>query len=82
MPEPGRDATTDHPINWRKTTTGVTIYEEDEPDAWIHAEFEAGTPPELRLFMCCPNCGGISAHRTVPGHGSVCCECGSQFTHE
>ncbi len=72
----------DEAINWRQTATGVTIYDETNPDAWVRIEFEAGVDPENRLFMCCSGCGGIFAQRTKPGKGTVCGDCGATFDHE
>ncbi len=68
-------------INWRQTQTGVTIYDERNSDAWISVEFTAGIPPEHRLYMVCPECGAVFAHRTKPGHGSVCGDCGTRYDH-
>ncbi len=68
-------------INWRQTSTGVTIYDEGNPDAWVHMEFTAGIPPERRLFMICPECGGVFAQRGKPGNGTVCGDCGATYDH-
>lgn len=72
----------DDPINWRQTTTGVTIYDEDDPDAWIHVDFEAGISPEHRLFMICEACGAVFAQRGKPGNGTVCGDCGAAYDHD
>jgi hypothetical protein len=69
-------------INWRQTTTGVTIYDESNSDAWVHMEFEAGVPPESRLFMICTECGAVFAQRGKPGRGTVCGECGTTYDHD
>lgn len=69
-------------INWRRTATGVKLYDEGNPDAWIHAEFEAGTPPERRLFMVCEACGAVAAQRSKPGTATVCGTCGERYDHE
>ena len=71
----------DESINWRRTDTGVELYDERNPDAWIHAEWMATAPPETRLFMICPDCGAVAAQRGRPGTGSVCVDCGSSFEH-
>ena len=77
-----RDVTSEgEAINWRRTGTGVTIYDEGNPDAWVRMEFTAGVPPEHRLFMICPDCGAVFAQRTTPGTGSVCGDCGTRFDH-
>ncbi|WP_254763242.1 hypothetical protein [Natrinema marinum] len=68
-------------VNWRQNSSGVTIYEEGNPDAWIHAEFEAGVAPEKRLFMICDDCGAVFAQRSKPGNGTVCGDCGATFDH-
>ena len=71
----------DHPINWRRTGDGVTLYDETNDDAWIRMRFEAGVPPEHRLFMICDDCGAVFAQRTTPGHSTVCGDCGATFEH-
>ncbi|ELY75662.1 hypothetical protein C488_09634 [Natrinema pellirubrum DSM 15624] len=71
----------DSPVNWRQTGSGVTLYEEGNADAWIHAEFEAGIDPEHRLFMICDECGAVFAQRSKPGNGTVCGDCGTAFDH-
>ncbi|SER71744.1 hypothetical protein [Natrinema salaciae] len=71
----------DRAINWRQNSGGVTLYEEGNPDAWIHARFEAGTAPEDRLFMICDECGAVFAQRSKPGNGTVCGDCGTTFDH-
>lgn len=68
-------------INWRTEGAGVTIYDEDNPDAWVRMEFEAGVAPEKRLFMVCDECGAVVAQRSRPGNGTVCGDCGAEFTH-
>lgn len=72
----------DEPINWRQTNAGVKIYDETNPDAWISVEFEAGVPPERRLFMICEECGGVFAQRGKPGNGTVCGDCGATYEHD
>lgn len=72
----------DRAINWRQTSSGVTLYEEDNPDAWIHARFEAGVAPEHRLFMICEECGAVFAQRVKPGRGTTCGDCGATFEHD
>lgn len=69
-------------INWRPTQTGVKLYAEGNPDAWIHAEFEAGTPPERRLFMICEACGAVAPQRSKPGHATVCGVCDERYEHD
>ncbi|MFC6716868.1 hypothetical protein ACFQGT_16565 [Natrialbaceae archaeon GCM10025810] len=71
----------DDAINWRQTSDGVTIYDEENPDAWIHAAFEAGTPPERRLFMICRDCGAVFAQRSKPGRATACGDCGTVYEH-
>mgnify|MGYP000209315648 CR=1 FL=1 len=79
--EPAAVSTGDHAINWRQNSSGVTIYEEGNPDAWIRAEFEAGIPPAHRLFMICGECGAVFAQRSKPGNATVCGDCGTTFDH-
>lgn len=74
--------TEDEAINWRQTADGVTIYDEDNPDAWIHAEFTAGVSPEHRLYMVCTECGEIFAQRGKPGNGTLCGSCGTTYDHD
>ncbi|GAB7018517.1 hypothetical protein [Halostagnicola bangensis] len=69
-------------INWHQSENGVTIRDEENPDAWVHMEFEAGVPPEHRLFMICDDCGAVFAQRSKPGRGTVCGECGAKYDHE
>ncbi|WP_049928737.1 hypothetical protein [Halopiger goleimassiliensis] len=69
-------------INWRQSGSAVTVYDEANPDAWIRLEFEAGVPPEHRLYMICPDCGAVFAQRSAPGNGSVCGDCGATFDHD
>ncbi|MHC3439003.1 hypothetical protein ACYJ1Y_13115 [Natrialbaceae archaeon A-gly3] len=69
-------------INWKRTSSGVTIYDETNPDAWIHAEFLAGVSPEHRLFMICPECGGVFAQRSPPGAVTICGDCGERFEYD
>ncbi len=69
------------PINWRRTPTGVTIYDEDNPDAWVQLTFEAGVAPDHRLFMICNECGAILPQRSKPGSGTICGDCGASFDH-
>jgi hypothetical protein len=71
----------DRPVNWRRTDSGITLYEADNPDAWIRAEFEAGVDPEHRLFMVCGECGAVFPQRSKPGNGTVCGDCGTTFDH-
>ena len=68
-------------INWRQNGSGITIYEAGNPDAWIRADFEAGVPPEHRLFMICDECGAVFAQRSTPGNATVCGDCGTTFDH-
>lgn len=70
------------PINWRQTADGVTVYDEENKDAWIHVRFEAGVKPEDRLFMICTDCGGIFPQRSKPGNGSICGDCGTTYDHD
>lgn len=83
MSKRGRHAveTDDQPINWRQRGADVTLYDEGNPDAWIQMTFEAGVPPEHRLYMICDECGAVFAQRTAPGHGTACGDCGATFDH-
>ncbi|PCR92614.1 hypothetical protein [Natrinema ejinorense] len=72
----------DRAINWRQNSSGVTLYEDGNPDAWIHAEFEAGVAPEHRLFMICDECGAVFPQRVKPGRGTTCGDCGRTFEHD
>jgi hypothetical protein len=65
--------------DWTWTDDGVRIYDPENPDAWIQMRFEAGVPPEKRLFMVCDECGAVAAQRVRPGACSVCGDCGSEF---
>ncbi|SDQ26259.1 hypothetical protein [Natronobacterium texcoconense] len=69
-------------INWRQTSSGLTLYEEGKPDAWIRMTFEAGVDPEHRLYMVCDECGSVFAQRTKPGKGTICGDCGATFDHD
>ena len=69
-------------VNWRQNSSGVTLYEEGNPDAWIHTELEAGVAPEKRLFMVCAECGAVFAQRVKPGRGTTCGDCGTTFEHD
>lgn len=83
MTKPGvpRNGTDGDAINWRRTADGVELYDETNPDAWIHADFTAGVAPEHRLFMICPECGAVAAHRSKPASASSCGACGATFDH-
>ncbi len=76
------DEREEHTVNWRQTNGEVTLYEPDNPDAWIRAKFEAGVAPEHRLYMVCPECGATLAQRCTPGNGTICGDCGTAFDHE
>lgn len=80
--EPAAITRDDRAINWRGTDSGVTLFEEGNPEAWIHAEFEAGVAPEHRLFMICDECGAVFAQRVKPGKGTGCGDCGATFDHD
>jgi hypothetical protein len=69
-------------VDWRTTGGAVRLYDEDNPDAWVEVSFEAGVPPEKRLFSICPDCGFVAPQRTGPGRGMVCGECGAEVTNE
>ncbi|QLG50400.1 hypothetical protein [Natrinema halophilum] len=71
----------DRAVNWRQTSSGVTLFEAGNSEAWIHAEFRAGVAPEKRLFMVCDECGAVFAQRSKPGNGTVCGDCGVTFDH-
>ncbi|WP_254528234.1 hypothetical protein [Natrinema gelatinilyticum] len=71
----------ERPVNWRQNSSGITLFEAGNPDAWIHAEFEAGVAPENRLYMICDECGAVFAQRCKPGNGSICGDCGMTFDH-
>ncbi|ADB59515.1 hypothetical protein Htur_0617 [Haloterrigena turkmenica DSM 5511] len=73
--------TDEDPINWRQDGADVTLYDETNRDAWIQVTFEAGVPPERRLFMICDDCGAVFAQRTKPGRSTVCGDCGATFDH-
>ncbi|ELY70990.1 hypothetical protein [Natrinema versiforme] len=72
----------DRAINWRQDSSSITLYEEDNPDAWIRADFEAGVAPKHRLFMICDACGAVFAQRVKPGKGTTCGDCGTTFEHD
>lgn len=69
-------------LAWRSTGDGVRVYDEDDPDAWVEVTFEAGVPPEKRLYAICPDCGFVAPNPTAPGRGMVCGECGAEATCE
>lgn len=69
-------------VNWRTTGDGVRIFDENDPDAWVEVSFDAGVPPEKRLYTICPECGLIAPQRTGPGRGMVCGECGEDVVCE
>ncbi|MFA9425521.1 hypothetical protein [Natronorubrum sp. A-ect3] len=71
----------DDAINWRQNGSSVTLYDEANADAWVRMTFEAGIPPEHRLYMICDECGAVFAQRTTPGHSTVCGDCGTTFNH-
>ncbi|WP_121742051.1 hypothetical protein [Natronorubrum halophilum] len=73
--------TEDHAINWRQRGAAVTLYDEANSDAWVRMTFEAGTPPEHRLYMVCDDCGAVFAQRTTPGTCTVCGDCGATYDH-
>jgi hypothetical protein len=70
------------PVDWRRTADGVRLFDPDNADAWIEVTFEAGVPPEKRLFMVCDDCGAVAPQRTRPGRGAICGDCGTEHTHE
>ena len=65
-------------VDWRTTGDGVRVYDEDDPDAWVEVSFEAGVPPEKRLYSICPDCGFVAPQRAGPGRGMICGECGAE----
>jgi rubredoxin len=69
----------DSAVNWRRTDDGVELYDEANPDAWIHMDVEPGAPAEERPFSVCPECGVVAPQRTAPGPHMVCGECGAEF---
>ncbi|WP_267640709.1 hypothetical protein [Haloarchaeobius amylolyticus] len=72
----------DPAYDWTRTDGGVRIYDPENPDAWVEMEFEAGVPPEKRLFMVCDECGAVAPQPTRPGNCSVCGECQTEFATE
>jgi hypothetical protein len=68
--------------DWTRTDDGVRIHDPENPDAWVQMSFEAGVPPEKRLFMVCDDCGAVAAQRTRPGTISICGECDASFELE
>lgn len=80
--EPAAVTRDDRATNWRQDSSGVTLYEEGNRDAWIRADFEAGVTPEHRLFMICDECGAVFAQRVKPGKGTTCGDCGATFAHD
>ncbi|WP_435346169.1 hypothetical protein [Haloarchaeobius sp. HRN-SO-5] len=74
---------TDEPAyDWTRTDDGVRIFDPDEPDAWVEMTFEAGVPPEKRLFMLCDECGAVAPQRTTPGNCAICGDCGTEFDRQ
>ncbi|WP_435333668.1 hypothetical protein [Haloarchaeobius sp. TZWWS8] len=68
--------------DWTRTDDGVRIFDPENQDAWVQMSFEAGVPPEKRLFMICDDCGAVAAQRTRPGTVSVCGSCDTAFEAE
>ncbi|MXR22082.1 hypothetical protein [Halobacterium bonnevillei] len=72
----------DSAVNWRRTDDGVELFDEGNPDAWIHMDVEPGAPGDERPFNVCPECGIVTPQRTAPGPHMVCGECGAEFDVE
>lgn len=66
-------------VGWRKTDDGLTLYDEENPDAWVAMTFKAGIPPEHRLFAICPQCGFAAPQRVPPGTRMICGECDAEL---
>lgn len=66
-------------INWKRTGSGVEIYDETNPDAWVRMEFVSGIDPERRLYGICDDCGLVTAQRSLPSASMACGNCGSEF---
>nr|WJK63522.1 hypothetical protein QSJ49_09945 [Halobacterium salinarum] len=58
-------------VNWRRTDSGVELYDETNPDAWIHVDVDPGAPADERPYSVCPDCGVVAppAHRPHRPHG-------------
>lgn len=72
----------EHAVNWRQSNASVTLYEDENPDAWIRLKFEAGVDPAHRLYMICDDCGAVFAQRCKPGKSTICGDCGATFDHD
>jgi len=66
------------PVNWDRTEDGLIVYDEDDPDAWIHVDLDEDVPAERQLFSLCPDCGAVLPRDDVDGDVE-CEECGSTF---
>ncbi|SEW27149.1 hypothetical protein [Halobacterium jilantaiense] len=69
-------------VNWRRTDDGVELYDETNPDAWIHVDVDPGAPADERPYSVCPDCGTVAAQRTPPTDHMVCGECGAEFDND
>jgi hypothetical protein len=66
------------PVNWDRTEDGLIVYDEDDPDAWIHVDLDEDVSAERQLFSLCPDCGAVLPRDAVDGD-LECKECGSTF---
>ncbi|WP_132058864.1 hypothetical protein [Halorussus amylolyticus] len=66
-------------INWKRTESGVEIYDESNPEAWVRMEFVCGIDPGKRLYGVCDDCGLVAPQRGLPSASMVCGECGAEF---
>lgn len=80
--QPRGHAHTEGTVTWRRTDGGIEIYDEAESEAWVAMEFEAGVPPEKRLFAVCPECGFAAPQRVPPGTRMICGDCGTELGEE
>lgn len=71
-----------HSVNWRRTDAGVELYDDENPDAWIHVDVDPGTPADERPYSVCPDCGTVAAQRTPPTDHMVCGDCGAEFDND
>jgi hypothetical protein len=74
----GDEAGEGEQINWDLTDEGVIVYDEDDPDAWIHVDLDEDLAPEKQLFSLCPRCGAVFPRDSTDG-GLQCDDCGAEY---
>ena len=69
-------------VNWKRTGSGVEIYDESNSDAWVRMEFVSGIDPGRRLYGICGECGLVTPQRALPSDSMSCGSCGTEFEME